>query len=81
MNRILYIDTPYHILVGIFGPADTGDDAKTLAQWEIITPFGWAEIYDFKSYADSPEDVQEWHVQAETDSACRWIFERLGIDG
>lgn len=81
VNTIKYIDTPYHILLGIFGEPNIEYDSKSIAGWDITTPFGWAEIYDFKSYVDKPEDVPEWHVQTETDSAFDWISERLGIDG
>ena len=81
VNTIKYIDIPYHILVGILGKPGKGDSYKTLAEWQLSTPFGWAEIYDYNANVDKPEEVQEWHVQAETDSAFDWVFERLGIDG
>jgi hypothetical protein len=80
-NKIKYIDTPYAMLVEIFGKPSDGDSCKTLAEWQLSTPFGWAEIYDYNSDVDKPEDVQEWHVQAEKDSGFTWVFERLGIDG
>lgn len=74
VNRIDYIAFSYDVLVKAFGEPGQGDPDKTIAEWQLITPHGWAEIYDYKSYAQKPEDVDEWHVQAEHDEAFDWIY-------
>ena len=77
VNRIEHINTAYALLIKAFGEPGQGDPDKTLAEWQMVTPFGWAEIYDYKAYVDRPEDVEEWHVQAETPEAFEWLWEQL----
>lgn len=78
MNRKDYIDTAYEILVEAFGePSGPSDDGKVLAEWQLTTPHGWVEVYDYKSYATSPYDVEEWHVQAERDGGFEYVYEEI----
>jgi hypothetical protein len=86
VNRIDNRIYKYQDIVNAFGPHGQGDPDKTLAEWQLTTPYGWAEIYDYKSYFDSPEEVEEWHVQAESNEAFEWVYQRLdhsvsGFDG
>lgn len=73
MFRIDEVVAPYSLLVSVFGESRAGDDAKTLAEWTLDTPYGWAEIYDFKSYAESVHDVEVWHLQADVEEAYDWV--------
>lgn len=77
VNRIDNRIYKYQDIVNVFGQSYVGDDDKTLAQWDIDTPYGWAEIYDYKSYATRLEDIEEWHVQAANDEAFNWVYDRL----
>ena len=69
-----YINPSYRVLVAALGEPGKGDGDKTLVQWEIQTPHGWAEVYDYKSYVTSPEDVDEWHVQADSEEARDYVY-------
>lgn len=77
VNRIDYIHTMYETLVRAFGEAGQGDPHKIIAEWQLTTPHGWAEIYAYNEEVSKPEDVEEWHVQAETPEAFQWIREQF----
>lgn len=77
VNRIDHISTAYEVLLEAFGPSEVGDPDKVLAQWDIETPHGWAEVYDYKSYARSPKEVGEWHVQAHSEEAFGYVYDRI----
>ncbi len=69
-----YITPSYRVLVEALGQPGKGDDGKTLAQWDVNTPHGWAEVYDFKDSAKTPEDVETWHAQAGSKEALEYVF-------
>lgn len=56
------------------GKPGKGDESKTMAQWDVTTPHGWAEVYDFKDPAESPEDVQTWHAQGGSEEALEYVY-------
>lgn len=77
MNGIHHIDAPYEVLVQAFGDDGTispRDDSKSMAEWDVETPFGEVEVYDYKigkCYdADDGlerEDITDWHVNGSTE--------------
>lgn len=80
MNRVDHIGWPYDDIVLAFGEPGQGDPDKTIAQWDLTTPHGWAEIYDYKEYQaqGDPRRVHEWHVQAANDEAFDWVYDQIG---
>jgi hypothetical protein len=74
LSRVDHISTSFDVLVEAFGTYGAGDPDKTLAQWDLHTPSGWAEVYDYKSYAAGPEDVTEWHVQADKEEGFEYVY-------
>jgi hypothetical protein len=72
-----HITTSYRVLVEALGEPGKGDDGKTMAQWDLNTPHGWAEVYDFKDPAESPVDVEVWHVQAHSEEAFGYVYDRI----
>lgn len=73
-NNKEYITTPYEVLVEALGSPGKGDEDKTMAQWDVNTPDGWAEVYDYKDVAQSPVDVETWHVQAHSEVAFEYLY-------
>ena len=71
---IEHITTDYEVLVDAFGSHESGDPYKTMAQWDLNTPQGWAEIYDYHDPHETPEDVEVWHVQAGSEEAFEYIY-------
>lgn len=85
-NRIDHITTSYEVLVEALGKPGQGDPDKTMAQWDVITPKGWAEVYDYHDPHEAPEDVEVWHVQAASEEAFEYVYgairdvaSRLGV--
>lgn len=76
---VTHVHTSYEEIVKAFGPHSEGDPDKVLAEWQLQTPHGWAEIYDYKSEEERPEDVTEWHVQGDNIAAINWVVE--AVDG
>lgn len=76
-NRIDHITTSYEVLTEAFGPHGSGDESKTMAQWDLKTPQGWVEIYDYHDPHESPEDVEVWHVQAGSEEAFEYAYEAI----
>lgn len=78
---IKYIEAPYSTLVTAFGESREGDPYKTLAEWYILTPFGWAEVYDYKywdeEWSGKVQDIEIWHLQADTEEAYEWIYSEV----
>ena len=79
MNRIDHAGLDYDDLVLAFGEPGQGDPSKTLAEWDLKTPHGWAEVYDYKAYEakGDPRKVEEWHVQAASDEAFDWVYAQV----
>lgn len=69
-----YITPKYRVLVEALGKPGKGDESKTMAQWDVNTPHGWVEVYDFKDPAESPEDVETWHVQGGSEEALDYVY-------
>lgn len=76
-NSVEHITTSYRVLLEALGEPGKGDEDKTMAQWDINTPDGWAEVYDFKDQAESPIDVEVWHVQAHSEKAFGYLYDRI----
>ncbi len=77
-NRTDYVDLSYEVIVKAFGTPDgTHDTYKSCAQWDLTTPYGWAEVYDYKSGETDPRKVDDWHVQATNEDAFEWVYEQL----
>lgn len=73
-------EAPYDLLLEVFGdPEGPSGDGKCLATWDMQTPHGWAEVYDYKDYEahGDPRKVGEWHVQASNQDALSWVFEQI----
>ena len=73
-NKTEHITTSYEVLVDAFGNPGKGDPDKTMAQWDLSTPSGWAEIYDYKDQAEDPVDVEVWHVQAHDEEGFEYVY-------
>lgn len=76
-NKKEHITTSYRVLVEAFGKPGKGDPDKTMAQWDLSTPSGWAEIYDYKDQAEDPVDVAVWHVQAHEEEGFNYLYETI----
>lgn len=76
-NQVEHITTSYRVLVEAFGKPGTGDTSKTMAQWDINTPHGWSEIYDFHDPAEDPVDVEVWHVQAHAEEGFEYLYDTI----
>lgn len=76
-NRIDHITTSYEVLTEAFGSHGVGDEDKTMAQWDIQTPKGWAEVYDYYAPHEAPEDVEVWHVQADSEGAFEYAYSAI----
>lgn len=76
-NKIDHITTSYEVLTEALGPHGSGDADKTMAQWDIQTPKGWAEVYDYYDPHEAPEDVEVWHVQADSEEAFEYVYEAI----
>lgn len=76
-NKVEHITTPYEVLVVALGKPGQGDPDKTMAQWDITTPHGWAEVYDYKDVAEDPVDVEVWHVQAGSEEAFEYLYSAI----
>lgn len=68
------LDAPYDLLVKAFGDDGTvtpRDDYKSMAEWDVKTPHGTVEVYDYKvgkCYDPSGlerHEIRDWHVQGE----------------
>lgn len=61
---------PYEKIVEKLGkPTSKGDNYKVSAKWEIITPYGMATIYDYKTSKKycgkegvSAKENTDWHI-------------------
>lgn len=76
-DQVEHITTSYKVLVEAFGSPTPGDPYKVKAQWDINTPHGWAEIYDFHDPAEDPVDVAVWHVQAHEEEGFNYLYETI----
>lgn len=72
--NVQYLRAPYDFLVKAFGNDGTvspRDDYKSMCEWDIQTPHGEVEVYDYKvgkCYAPDGverEQITEWHVQGD----------------
>jgi hypothetical protein len=71
-HNVSYLTAPYALLVKAFnddGTTAPRDDYKSMAQWDVKTPHGTVEVYDYKvgkcydSDGLEREQITEWHVQ------------------
>ncbi|WPH58221.1 hypothetical protein SEA_LUCKYSOCKE_134 [Streptomyces phage LuckySocke] len=76
-NQREYITTSFAVLTEALGKHGAGDPDKVMAQWDIHTPHGWAEVYDYKDEHESPEDVEVWHVQADSEEAFEYVYSAI----
>lgn len=62
-------------------PTSKGDKYKISAEWEVITPFGMATIYDYKTaktYCGNKEGIHykancNWHIGAHNQESADFI--------
>ena len=76
--NVNYLEAPYELLVKAFGDDGTvtpRDDCKCMATWDVKTPHGDVEVYDYKvgkcyDRADGLErhEITEWHVQGDAEA-------------
>lgn len=66
-RNVSYLDAQYILLVAAFGNDGTvgpRDVDKSEAEWDVKTPYGTVEVYDY-SDPHTREDITEWHVQGD----------------
>ena len=64
------VEVDYKDLVEIFGePSGKTDGSKTDAEWNVMTPYGIATIYNYKDGKNycgdnglEVEDIKDWHI-------------------
>lgn len=85
--NVHHLTAPYALLVAAFGNDGDNlrDDYKSMAQWDLRTPDGDVEVYDYKvgkcydSDGLEREQITEWHVQgpdAALDRLVRMLAEK-----
>jgi len=63
-----YVDTTYHRLVEVFGPPSESYCDKSKAEWYVEFEDGTqVDIYDYKEYDKSVEEITCWHVGGKAD--------------
>lgn len=71
-TNVHYLNAPYELLVKAFGNDGTivpRDDYKSMAEWDVPTPHGEVEVYDYKvGKCYNPRglerhEITRWHVQ------------------
>jgi hypothetical protein len=88
-HNVSYLTAPYALLVKAFnddGTTAPRDDYKSMAQWDVKTPHGTVEVYDYKvgkCYYDDPADgglerheITDWHVQGD-DKAITYMIDNI----
>lgn len=81
------MDIKYKEIVEVFGEETlNGDGYKVQAEWHILTPDGFASIYDYKQGKNYCGDkgiakskVTDWHIGGENEKVLVWIYEALNI--
>jgi hypothetical protein len=70
--NVHYLTAPYDLLVAAFGNDGTvspRDEDRSMASWDVDTPDGEVEVYDYRvgkcEHPDGLErhEITEWHVQ------------------
>lgn len=82
------IEISYHEIVAIFGDETLdGDGYKVQAEWHVITPAGFATIYDYKQGKNYCGDegipktkVTDWHIGGESKAVVPFILSALGFN-
>lgn len=80
-----FVETTYKTLCEAFGePNARGDEYKTDAEWNIITPDGVATIYNYKNGRNyngeeglDVEDITYWHIGGHTPEVTKHILATL----
>lgn len=79
-----YVDTPYSVLVELFGEPHEGDGEKVDAEWDIVTPAGIAHIYNYKDGVNylgaegtPTEKIRDWHIGGKNKNVVAWIHMAL----
>lgn len=82
------MDVSYKDIVNVFGKETLkGDDYKIQAEWHVITPDGFATIYDYKQgvkyngrHDGIPKSkVRDWHIGGNTVEVVKWIYKALNL--
>ena len=80
------IDVSYDVLVNTFGKPTGNDGYKIDAEWNIITPDGFATIYNYKTGKNylgkeglSIKEIRDWHIGGKTKDVIPWILLALEI--
>lgn len=76
--NVHYLHAPYDEVVktlGNDGTVSPRDDYKSMCEWDVKTPHGTVEVYDYKvgvCYDEADglqrEDITEWHVQGSVEA-------------
>ena len=75
--NVNYLEAPYELLVKAFGDdgtTDPRDEDRQMAQWDVQTPHGEVEVYDYKvGKCYDPDglerhEITEWHVQGDAEA-------------
>lgn len=70
--NVHYLTAPYELLVkalGNDGTVSRRDSYKSMCEWDVDTPSGVVEVYDYKvgtCYSDdglARESITVWHIQ------------------
>ncbi|MER6605922.1 hypothetical protein ABT282_08400 [Streptomyces sp. NPDC000927] len=84
--NVHYLTAPYELLVAAFsddGTTALRDTDKSTSQWDVSTPHGEVEVYDYMGGAGygGPEpdrtEITDWHVQGD-EEAIEYMLNMLG---
>jgi hypothetical protein len=78
----------YKDIIRVFGKETScGDGYKVQAEWHVITPVGFATIYDYKEGKQycgkdgiSKTKVTNWHIGGETPAVVPYILKALNLN-
>jgi hypothetical protein len=76
--NVSYLTAPYSLLVKALGNDGTvaeRDEYKCEAQWDVATPHGIVEVYDYKigkcyngKRGLARHEITDWHVQGDAEA-------------
>lgn len=76
-TNVHHLTAPYDLLVQAFGNDGTvvpRDIYKSMAEWDLLTPHGEVEVYDYKigtcynPHGPERHEITTWSVQGEPDA-------------
>jgi hypothetical protein len=75
-----YVTAKYSTLIALFGEAQVFASYKTDAEWDLMTPYGHATIYNYKDGKNylgdeglPTEEITDWHIGGANKDAVPFI--------